>query len=91
MGNPRGRFSHAGAKIYNCLACLFICSCPVLKELDLGALSKSFLRLELSSCALGCLLMAVTPQEDKIKVHHTAEEIMCVFDDNSKIIFVKSS
>ena len=50
---------------------LFIFSCPVLKELDLDALSKSFLRLELSSCAVGCLLMAVTTQEDKIKVKHS--------------------
>ena len=49
-------------------ACSYVCSCPVLKELDLDVLSKAFMRLDLSSCAVGCLLMAVTPQEDKIKV-----------------------
>ena len=43
-------------------------SCPVLKDIDLDGLSKFYWKLELTSCALGCLLIAVIPKTDKIKV-----------------------
>ncbi|XP_033734712.1 kinetochore-associated protein 1-like [Pecten maximus] len=49
--------------------------CPVLIDIDLLSLSKHYQKLEMLSCALGCLLQAKHLHQDQIKVYLSEDAV----------------
>ncbi|XP_060066051.1 kinetochore-associated protein 1-like [Ylistrum balloti] len=59
-----------------------ILHCPVLMDIDLLSLSKHYQRLEMPSCALGCLLLIKHLHQDQIKTYLSEDAVEIL--DNAK-------